>query len=218
MPETETETTSYYVISPKNVPCPLSLEEAFLAAGDLEFYEMVLLFTAYVFLVQTDRASEASDICARFDVDETTMAPFVTDKMPTHSWWQCMVSRASEAQTPKMKELERGDWSAIGTAVLGFARLHRGAEDYPVSIPTMMGIYTQVGLVQTPESTLKVRDDDIEGFNADMEGLWAALHRRMTAFGMISNDSVCNAPIIKLFGDAGIMSKWLLDQSQGGEA
>lgn len=207
----EPEGMQFYIVAPKGTGFSLNPEEPTLTADDLDFWEKMVLFTVVLYLRQMEGEEAAEKFIRVCDVEPESVAFYLDDKMPTHSWWRMSLSRAREAQSEEQAAEEGQDWADIGNFAMGLYTLHQSATDYPVSLLTMLRIYTEVieHQLKHPEDGVRVVDDvHAERFNASCENFWAALYQRMQTFEAVTDDTKTCLDAFPLFGDIAEMTKW----------
>jgi hypothetical protein len=164
-------------------------------------WELMSLLTCVMVLRQKNDEAAVDDFVRSFDVDPDGLAAYIEDKVPTHPWWQCALSRAREHQSEELGETEARDWAAIGNFTLGLYAVHSHKPDYPLSLPNMIRLYTEVGLLQARgQAPVEVVTgaEDLKLFNEASEAFWAAIDRRQQSLEAIPDDAVMNAPILVL--------------------
>lgn len=184
------------------------LDDPQLEANLLPFRDMACCLTAAFFLHDQDLPFD--DLVARFNVKPESVHDLIVVKLPTHCWWQCLLSRARETATPEANEREMADWALIGNFAMGFYGLHMALEDYLMPIHSMLTHYVSYARSQkalmdrgvTPHIQA-VANADVESFLRHYSAFEAALERREQAIGRLLGDGAINRAAFVLTGDAG---------------
>ena len=109
---------------------------------------MACCLTAAFYLFDQDLPFD--DLVARYNVKPESAHDLIVEKLPTHCWWQCLLSRARDAASDELNEKELSDWALIGNFAMGFYGLHMALEDYPMAIGDMLCITSITRVVRKP--------------------------------------------------------------------
>ena len=179
----------------------LDLENPLLAVDDLSLDDMVCCLTACFYL--NEQEIPFDDIASRFGVREESASALVVDKLPTHSWWQCLISRAREV-VPTDTDEEVSDWGIIGNFTMGFYGLHVAFEDYPMPLGDMIRHYIKQARQQARQQSLgitplveAVSNKDVSRFLDNVRRFEEALERRTYSLSRV-RDGAINSPALKL--------------------
>ena len=184
------------------------IDDPQLEANELSFQDMACCLTAAFFL--HDQELPFDDLVARFNVKPESAHDLIVEKLRTHCWWQCLLSRARDVASDEMNECELEDWALIGNFAMGFYGLHMALEDYPMPIGAMLVHYVDHARSQqvlinrgiTPY-VQAVSNDDVGAFLRHYAQFEKALQRRKESMAGIIEDGAINRSAFVLTGDAG---------------
>ena len=204
MPDREMPDVGFHYILPLEDKL-FDLDDPQLDASALPFRDMACCLTAAFFLHDQDLPFD--DLVARFNVKSESVHALLVEKLPTHCWWQCLLSRAREAASDELNKQEMSDWALIGNFSMGFYGLHMALEDYPMPIHSMLEHYvrcarSQNAVLARGRTPLRqaVANEDVAAFLEHYVEFEAALGRRQEAIEAIQVDGAINRSALVLVG------------------
>jgi hypothetical protein len=206
MPDSSMPDIGFSHIPP--LDCGFDIDDPQLEANELPFRDMACCLTAAFFLHDQDLPFD--DLVARFNVKPESAHALIVEKLPTHCWWQCLLSRAREVASASDNEREMADWALLGNFAMGFYGLHMALEDYPMPIGDMLVHYVNHARGQKTlldrggiPRVQAVANDDVNAFLKHYAKFEAALERRKASMEGIMEDGAINRSAFILTGDAG---------------